>query len=180
MKLLPVALLICAALARADDFSVSSVDVTQGANINPRQIADGDGCKGRNMSPDLDWAHAPAQTQSYAITVYDPDAPGGKGWWHWIVFNLSAKVSSLRAGAGDYDSKGIPVGALQGKMSTGGKYWGGVCPPQGDKPHHYIFTVYALKVAKLPASPDDEPEKVSAAIKAAALASASITGVYAR
>ena len=83
------------------------------------------------------------------MTVYDPDAPTGSGWWHWTVVNIPSSVKSLPAGAGSTAPAGMPAGAVQGRTDFGKPGWGGPCPPAGDKPHHYIFTVWALKSERL-------------------------------
>ena len=83
------------------------------------------------------------------MTMYDPDAPTGSGWWHWIVYNIPGNVSGLVAGAGDGAKKLLPPGAMQGNTDFGTPGYGGPCPPVGDKPHRYVFTVYALKVDKI-------------------------------
>ena len=101
------------------------------------------------MSPALAWKNPPAGTKGYAVTVYDPDAPTGSGWWHWVVYNIPATVTSLPVGAGDRGGAKLPAGALQGRTDFGTAGWGGPCPPKGDKPHRYVFTVHALKTDKL-------------------------------
>ncbi|SMC20782.1 hypothetical protein SAMN02745857_01046 [Andreprevotia lacus DSM 23236] len=168
------------AAAHAAEFSVTSTDVPAGSKLGQKQVAYGDGCRGQNLSPDLGWQNAPAGTKSFAVVVHDPDAPMQGGWWHWVVYNLPASVSSLKSGAGDYQGNGLPPGAVQGKTSAGSQYWGGACPPAGDKPHRYNFTIYALKVEQLAAKPDDSPERLSKAIAQQALASATFTATYAR
>ena len=107
----------------------------------------GFGCRGQNLSPQLSWSGVPAGTKSFAINVYDPDAPTGSGWWHWVVFNIPANVSSLNEGA---SLKNMPQGAIESVTDFGSVGFGGFCPPKGDKAHRYIFTVYALKIEKLP------------------------------
>jgi len=93
------------------------------------------------------------------LTIYDPDAPTGSGWWHWVVINIPANVNKLPANAGAIHSTTLPAGAVQVRSDFGMAAWGGPCPPKGDKPHHYIFTVYALKTDKL-----DIPASASAAL----------------
>src|SRR6266571_4858543 len=106
-----------------------------GATIAEAQVFKGFGCEGKNVSPSLAWRNAPAGTKSFAITVYDPDAPTGSGWWHWIVFDIPADVTSLPAGVGNPASGQTPKGAVQSKNDFGKPGYGGPCPPQGDKPH---------------------------------------------
>ena len=103
-------------------------------------------CDGGNISPSLAWKNPPAGTKSFALTVYDPDAPTGSGWWHWVMFDIPADVNALSAGAGDPASGKAPRAAIQSRTDFGKPGYGGPCPPKGDAPHRYIFTNYALKV----------------------------------
>lgn len=107
------------------------------------QVFNSFGCTGKNIAPHLSWKNAPADTKSFAITVYDPDAPTGSGWWHWTVANIPVEITSIDKGAP------LPVGSVEGRTDFGAPGYGGACPPVGDKPHRYYFRVYALKVAKL-------------------------------
>ena len=92
----------------------------------------GFGCTGQNVSPELKWENIPAGTKSIAVTAYDPDAPTGSGWWHWVVVNLPADTNGLEKGAGTGDSKTLPEGALQVRTDFGAPGYGGPCPPEGD------------------------------------------------
>ncbi|HET8996557.1 MAG TPA: YbhB/YbcL family Raf kinase inhibitor-like protein [Acetobacteraceae bacterium] len=107
------------------------------------------GCTGKNISPQLSWSGEPAGTKSFAVTMYDPDAPTGSGWWHWTVFNIPANVHSLPENAGAAHGT-LPAGATEGRTDFGFSHYGGPCPPAGDHPHRYVITVFAVKVAKLP------------------------------
>ncbi|MGN6452446.1 MAG: YbhB/YbcL family Raf kinase inhibitor-like protein [Steroidobacteraceae bacterium] len=160
-------------------FSLTSTDFTEGGTLANTQVYNEFGCKGTNTSPALAWSGAPADTQSFALLVHDPDAPTGSGWWHWVLYNIPASTASLPAGAGDPKKGLMPKGAVQGRNDYGATGYGGPCPPPG-KPHHYNFTLYALKVAKL-----EVPEGASAAligfnVRAQALAEAKLTGMYGR
>lgn len=142
----------------ASSFTLSSPDIAAGSTIANKFVLNGFGCKGDNVSPALVWTNPPAGTKSYAIQVYDPDAPTGSGFWHWGVYNIPASVTSLAQGAGNAAAK-LPAGANGGHSdffdtgATGGNgNWGGPCPPVGDKPHRYIFTVFALAVPDLHAA----------------------------
>ena len=139
-------------------FTLTSPDIHAGKTIPAAHAYKGMGCTGQNTSPALSWTGAPAGTKSFAVTVYDPDAPTGSGWWHWVVYNIPGNVTSLPAGAGDPAKHLLPAGASQGNTDFGSAGYGGPCPPVGDKPHHYHFTVYALDVAHL-----DIPAGVTAA-----------------
>src|SRR5579871_4940451 len=101
------------------------------------------GCGGQNVSPQLSWTGAPAGTRSFAITCFDPDAPTGSGFWHWTLANIPASTTSLAENAA---ATGLPAGAVQGFTDYGMSQWGGPCPPTGDRPHRYIFTVFALDI----------------------------------
>src|SRR5581483_8971294 len=130
-------------------FKLTSKEVPANSTIANAQVFNGFGCSGQNISPSLSWRGAPAGTKSYALTMYDPDAPTGSGWWHWVVYNIPASAKGIPAGAGDPRKPGMPAGAVQGNTDFGVPGYGGPCPPPGDKPHRYVFTLYALKVDKL-------------------------------
>ena len=142
--------LLAAHVVRAGNFTLTSPQVKEGGRIANEQVFNGFGCHGGNVSPALQWKGAPANTKSFAVTVYDEDAPTGSGWWHWVVFNIPANVTHLVKGAGNLRANLAPPGSIQSRTDFGTPGYGGPCPPVGDKPHHYQFTVYALKVDKLP------------------------------
>ena len=112
--------------------------------------------------------------------MYDPDAPTGSGWWHWVVYNLPASATGLPEGAGSADGKGLPAGAAQGRTDFGAPGFGGACPPAGDKPHRYVFTVYALKTDKLEVPADGSAALVGFMIHANQIGHASFTARYGR
>jgi hypothetical protein len=112
------------------------------------------GCSGGNISPQLGWSGAPDGTKSFAVTMYDPDAPTGSGFWHWEVFNIPASVTELPEGAGS-EGGTLPAGAAQGRNDAGMNAYMGPCPPQGDPAHHYVITVFAVDTETLP--PDQIP-----------------------
>jgi len=161
----------------AGTFELQSTDVVEGGTLPSAQVYSGFGCKGGNVSPQLSWTGAPAQTRSYAISVFDPDAPGG-GWWHWVVFDIPAEVRFVPRGAGAVDAS--PAGARQARNDFGERAYGGACPPPGDKPHRYVFTVHALGRARLDLPDDATAAQVGAAIEAQRIASASITARFGR
>jgi Raf kinase inhibitor-like YbhB/YbcL family protein len=128
---------------------VTSDDV-KNHGVSPKSMeANVFGCDGGNASPSLKWTGAPASTKSFAINLYDPDAPTGSGFWHWIVFNIPVATTSLPKNAGDVKEKLMPEGAIQSRNDYGFDGFGGMCPPKGDKPHHYTLTVYAVDEDKL-------------------------------
>lgn len=142
--------LVVAGAASAADFEVSSPQVANGGDIAQEQVFNGFGCQGKNVSPGLEWSNAPDGTQSFAVTVYDPDAPTGSGWWHWVVFNIPADVTRLETGSGQPGAANAPAGSIQSRTDFGQPGYGGPCPPEGDPAHRYQFTVYALGTDKLP------------------------------
>lgn len=142
--------LLTAQAVMADSFSLASAQLKEAGRIADEQVFNGFGCQGGNVSPALQWKGAPADTKSFAVTVYDPDAPTGSGWWHWVIFNIPADVTHLAKGAGNPHENLAPVGSVQSRTDFGKPGYGGPCPPTGDKPHRYQFTVYALKTDKLP------------------------------
>ena len=170
-----------AANAPAAQFTLSSSDFTPGGKLADEQAFDAMGCTGGNVSPALHWHGAPAGTKSFALLVHDPDAPtGGAGWWHWIAFDIPASVTALPKGAGRPDGSGMPRGAARVANDYGQPGYGGPCPPPGDKPHRYVFTVYALEVARLGVPAAANASSAGFMINARALGKASITGMYGR
>lgn len=167
--------------ADAPAFTASSPDIVSGKPIAPKFIYNGFGCTGQNVSPAIMWKNAPAGTKSFALLVHDPDAPtGGAGFWHWIVVDLPAGTSFIAQGAGTADGKRLPAGARQLATDFGAPGWGGPCPPAGDKPHRYNFTVYALKVEKLDLPANATASLAGFTVNGNALAKASFTGTFGR
>ena len=173
-------LVLAAASAHAAGFTLSSPTVKPGSTLTSAQVFKGFGCEGQNTSPALKWSGEPAGTKSFAVTVYDPDAPTGSGWWHWVVYNIPASVHELSEGAGAADSKSLPAGAVQGRTDFGSAAFGGACPPPGDKPHRYMFTVYALKTDKIEAPADASAALIGFMIHANQLGKASFHAKYGR
>ena len=164
--------------AGAQGFTLTSSDM--GGQLSQAQVFSGFGCSGKNMSPSLKWTNAPSNTKSFAVTVYDPDAPTGSGWWHWVIFNIPADVTGLKADAGNIEKKLAPAGSVQSMTDFGKPGFGGACPPQGDKPHRYVFTVYALSVAKLDLNEKTPPAMVGFVLNGNAIAKASLIAYYQR
>ncbi len=160
-------------------FNVTSPDIKDGGVLKDDFVFNEFGCTGKNISPALKWSGAPAGTSSFAITAYDPDAPTGSGWWHWVVYNLPASSMGVPTGMGS-GAVSLPKNANQGMNDYGSVGYGGACPPKGDKPHRYIFTVYALKVARFDVPDRASPAMIGFNINANKLAEASITVTYGR
>lgn len=165
-------------LAAASDLTLRSPDIPPGGTIALTYAYDQSGCHGGNVSPALAWDRPPAGTRSFAITMFDPDAAGG-GWWHWAVFDIPARVSSLQAGAGDPAKHLLPAGTTQVRNDFGTLGYGGPCPPAGPL-HHYRLVLYALRVATLGLDASASPAQVAAKAQASALAEAAIVGTYGR
>lgn len=174
------AMFACSAAVAASTFSVSSRDVGPNKHVASEFIFNGFGCTGGNVSPELHWHGAPAATKSFALSVYDPDAPTGSGWWHWYVVNIPAGTTALARGAGKSDGSKLPAGAIQIKTDFGTPGYGGPCPPAGSKPHRYVVTVYALKVPKLDVPPDATAALAGFLTNANAIAKATLTFKYGR
>jgi Raf kinase inhibitor-like YbhB/YbcL family protein len=134
-------------MAYGQTFTLKSKDI--GGQATTKQVFKGFGCTGDNISPELNWENAPAGTKSFAVTMYDPDAPTGSGFWHWLIFDIPATVSELKSDAGDLSKNLAPAGSVQSKTDFGQPGYGGPCPPVGHGFHEYIITVYALKTDKL-------------------------------
>jgi Raf kinase inhibitor-like YbhB/YbcL family protein len=178
--LFAVALAGLSTLTYASGFKLSSPEIKANSMMPKSFEFNGFGCSGENKSPVLNWSGAPKGTKSFAVTVYDPDAPTGSGWWHWVVINIPADVTGLAGNAGALNSTTLPKGAVQGRTDYGVAAWGGTCPPQGDKPHHYIFTVYALKTDKIEVPADATAALTGYMIHANMLGKASFTARYGR
>ncbi|MGL6344124.1 MAG: YbhB/YbcL family Raf kinase inhibitor-like protein [Waterburya sp.] len=163
----------------ASSFSVESKQFENGGTLPQSTIYQGFGCTGDNMSPQLSWQNAPKNTKSYVVTLFDPDAPTGVGWWHWTVFNIPADVNVLAVNAGSSNNN-LPPGSVQGYTDFGSNRYGGACPPIGDQPHDYIFTIYALDVKNLPADKTTTGAKLAFLIKDHILAKAAITAKFGR
>ncbi len=172
-------LYLVAGTAGADQsFKIKSADIQHQKTLKSSQVYQGFGCEGENQSPQIEWSAAPAGTKSFAVTVYDPDAPTGSGWWHWVVYDIPASVKKLDTGAGRADR--LPKGAKHGRNDYGDFAFGGACPPVGDKPHRYIVTVHALKVEKLDVPAEASSALIGYMLNANRLGTATLTGLYSR
>ena len=174
-----VAMCFAAPALAAGKFTLKSTTLKPNGNLPDKNVFNGMGCTGENVSPDLQWTDAPKDTKSFVVTVYDPDAPTGSGWWHWTVYNIPATATDLKEGAGSGKGE-LPEGAAQGRTDFGAAGYGGACPPEGDKPHKYVFTVYALKTDKIDIPADASAAMLGFMTNANKLASATFTVKYAR
>jgi Raf kinase inhibitor-like YbhB/YbcL family protein len=138
----------------------------------------GFGCSGGNRSPHLAWTGAPEGTQSFALTCYDPDAPTGSGFWHWVVVNIPAGVTELALDAGNPKSGKLPAGALQVRTDYGAPGYGGPCPPQGDHPHRYLFTIFAVGAPSLQVTADTSAAVVGFQLHFNTVAKAELMGLF--
>ena len=162
----------------AGHLKLTAPDFVSKGRIAPTHVFNGMGCNGQNISPALEWANVPAGTKSFAVTMYDPDAPTGSGWWHWVMYNIPATTTGLVAGAGN--GRNAPRGSAQGTTDFGTKGYGGPCPPVGDKPHRYHITVFALKIEKIDVPANATAAMVGFNLNANKLATARVTGLYGR
>ncbi len=157
-------------------FTLSSNNLGGEATIN--EEFNGFGCTGKNQSPQLSWKNIPEGTKSFAVTMYDPDAPTGSGWWHWVVFDIPVNANELVSGAGNLELNLTPEGVIQSITDYGVNGYGGPCPPEGHGSHQYMITVYALKIAKLGLDANTNPAVVGYYLWTNTLAKASIVTYY--
>ena len=156
---------------------LTSTDIADGQTIDMRYVFTG--CGGENISPQLTWEDAPEGTKSFALLMHDPDAPtGGAGFWHWTVINIPVDVTSFEAGVGEEGNAKLPGDAVQYLNDFGFKGWGGPCPPKGDSPHRYNFTIYALATDKLEPPENATTSNVGFMVNAHAIAKASFQGFF--
>jgi len=169
-KIIFLLLLAGSVAGYAQTFTLKSNEL--GGQFTNRYFLNGFGYSGENVSPQLSWQNAPAGTQSFAITMYDKDAPTGSGFWHWVAFNIPANVTELPSNAGDVMKKLMPTGVIQSVNDTGGNGYAGPAPPAGPS-HQYVITVFALK-SKLDLKENAPAALVGFYLNAQALSKASI------
>ncbi|WP_445721651.1 YbhB/YbcL family Raf kinase inhibitor-like protein [Flavobacterium sp.] len=171
-------LLLTFQLFYSQTFTLKSNDL--GGQSTKKQEFNGFGCEGENTSPQLNWENAPTGTKSFAITMYDPDAPTGSGFWHWIVFNIPNNINEIVTNAGNINSNLMPKGAIQSTTDYGIKGFGGPCPPKEHGIHQYIITIYALKTDKLQLDANTNPAIVGFYLWQNTIEKASIVTYYKR
>lgn len=159
LKILSLLLLIATSPTFAGSFTISSHDIASGQLLDKKFEFNGFGCNGGDLSPHLKWSNAPEGTKSFAVTVYDPDAPTGSGWWHWQIVDIPVTIMELSTNAGSVERDLAPKGSQQIVNDYGQRGFGGACPPVGNGVHRYQFTIHALSVESL-----DIPENASGAL----------------
>ena len=159
-------------------FELRSDDVAHEELMNENHVFDGWGMTGGNISPSLAWSGFPAETKSFAVTCFDPDAPTGSGFWHWIVLNIPAAVTELETNAAGTDGAGLPEGAFHVRNDYGVKDFGGAAPPEGDAPHRYVFAVHALDVESLDVNDEVSPAVAGFNLRFHTIARAVLIPVY--
>lgn len=184
-RFLPLAALLLVAVGASAQtstmFKLKSPDMPARSMIKTEQVLNGFGCTGANLSPELTWSGAPAGTKSFALIMQDIDAQTGVGGFtHWMVYNIPAATSKLENGAGNPDGKLMPAGTVQATNSLGAAAYAGPCPPAGDKPHRYVFTLYALGAEKLEIAAGASQAFIGFNFNGNAIAKTSFTASYGR
>ncbi|HLU55756.1 MAG TPA: YbhB/YbcL family Raf kinase inhibitor-like protein [Pseudonocardia sp.] len=167
-----------AELPEVPSFTVTSTDIADGETLPVPQRSGIFGAGGEDRSPQLSWSGFPAETRSFVVTCYDPDAPTASGFWHWAVVDIPASVTELPSGAGDESGSGLPEGAFQLTNDAGLARYLGAAPPPGHGPHRYFFVVHAVDVESLGIPRDARPAFLGFNLFSHTLARASIVPVY--
>jgi Raf kinase inhibitor-like YbhB/YbcL family protein len=178
VALMAMAIMLMNGQCRA--FEISSPAVGADGTIPLKYTANHSGCEGENISLPLVWKDVPTDTKSLAVTMFDPDAGAGRGFWHWLVVDLPATTRAILEGAGQPNSIGLPRGAVQVRNDAGVSGYFGPCPPRGDHPHRYVITLFALKSGESNVDPAASATTVAARLQSDEIASASVTYRYGR
>ncbi len=160
----------------AEGLTLKSKDISGQISLN--QVFNGFGCNGKNISPQLQWSNTPKGTKSFAVTIYDPDAPTGSGWWHWVIFDIPKGTHQIVSNASALNR--LPKGSIQSKTDFGKSEFGGACPPKGSQAHAYIATVYALDIEKLGLDKDANPALVGFMLNSHTIEKSSLIAYYKR
>jgi Raf kinase inhibitor-like YbhB/YbcL family protein len=163
------------------ELQISSYHFKEGSQIKEVNVFNGFGCKGQNISPQISIIDIPKEAKSLALTMYDPDAPTGSGWWHWIVYNMPTYTKNIFSSDSKLTKPAIfGRNAVFGRNDYGTNDYGGPCPPIGSGKHRYILTIYALSVDKLSVPNDASAALIGYNINAHTIEKASITAYYGR
>ena len=166
------------ALPTLPGFTLTSADVADGKELSKPQLSGIFGAGGEDASPQLSWSGFPAETRSFAVTMYDPDAPTASGFWHWAVANIPASVTELATGAGDDKGAGLPAGAVQLRNDAGLNRFLGAAPPKGHGKHRYFIAVHAVGAERLDVAADSPPALLGFNLFMTAIARAIIVPWY--
>ncbi len=167
-------------LPQVPEFTLTSETVTHNQPLDPAQASGVMGAGGKDESPQLSWSGFPDGTKSFAVTVYDPDAPTASGFWHWSVANLPVTTTSLPAGAGTDGSGLLPEGAVQLRNDGGFAGFVGAAPPEGHGPHHYHVVVHALGVESVDITPEASPAYLGFTLFSSTIGRARLVGTFER
>nr|WP_221195293.1 YbhB/YbcL family Raf kinase inhibitor-like protein [Hoyosella altamirensis] len=159
-------------------FELKSSDVRDGERLANPQVSGVFGAGGSDISPQLSWSGFPPETKSFTVSVLDPDAPTGSGFWHWAVANIPASVTELPAGAGQEDNSALPDGAVQLQNDAGFRGYVGAAPPAGHGTHHYYIAVHAVATERIDLPDNATPGFLGFNLFSQAIARAVIVGTY--
>jgi Raf kinase inhibitor-like YbhB/YbcL family protein len=165
-------------LPQVPSFTVTSTDIAHGERLAQPHVSGIMGAGGEDASPQLSWSGFPEETKGFAVTVYDPDAPTGSGFWHWAVFGIPASVTELPTGAGDEQGSGLPEGAVQLRNDAGAARYVGAAPPAGHGTHHYYVVVHALDTDDLGVPAEATPAYLGFNLFGHTLARGTIVATY--